>query len=122
MPCMSYDTNWANHSVYKDSRELKLLKEEADKLARIACQALYELEKVDPQSNVLSIPSELTVWWRDHKKADAARAAAELKEKNKKAALARKNAELKRKRQAALAKLTDEEQAVFGLKVHHGQA
>jgi hypothetical protein len=109
MPCLSYDTEWVNKSSRKHDIEIKVLKEEADKLARIACQALAELEKVAPDSGLLSFPSELTRWWDSHKKADAARKAAEQKEKTK-------NAELARKRKAALAKLTAEERSAFKLR------
>ena len=109
MPCMSYDTNWASERTSVSMRDLKNLKEEADKLARIACLALTELEKVDPESGVLTFPSELTRWWSAHKKADEARIEKEQKEKAK-------IAEQKRLRKAALAKLTPEERAAFGLK------
>lgn len=50
MPCMSYDTNWAKSST---DRDIKRLKAEADKLARIACAALQALE--DEQKRMLAI-------------------------------------------------------------------
>lgn len=105
MPCMSYDTSWASHTT---NHEVKALKAEADKLARIACRALAELEKMDSDADILHKDSELTRWWDAHKQADAARMAKEQKEKAKKA-------EQARLRKAALAKLTDEERAAFGL-------
>ena len=42
MPCQSYESNWAHSSSDSDVRRLK---KEADKLARIACKALTELIK-----------------------------------------------------------------------------
>ena len=109
MPCMSYESDWARDSSYSNSREIKALKAEADKLARIACQALTELEKMDSDADILHKNSELTRWWDAHKRADALRVAKEQKEKAKKA-------EQARLRKAALAKLTDKERAAFGLK------
>lgn len=109
MPCISYESNWANSPSYKRNHEVQILKAEADRLARIACQALAELEKVAPESGLLMFPSELTRWWDAHKQADAARIAKEQKEKDKKA-------EQARLRKAAMAKLTDEERAAFGLR------
>lgn len=109
MPCMSYDSGWANDRSYSNNREIKALKAEADKLARIACQALTALEQMDSDASILHTDSELTRWWDAHKKADAARLDKERKEKEKKAKQARL-------RKEALAKLTAEERELFGLK------
>lgn len=109
MPCISYESDWANHTSYKRNHEVQILKAEADRLARIACQAISEIEKMDSDADILHKDSELTRWWAAHKQADAARMAKEQKEKDKKA-------EQARLRKAAMAKLTDEERAAFGLR------
>ena len=41
MPCQSYDEDWNSGSGERKIRELK---KQADKLARLACKALTELE------------------------------------------------------------------------------
>ncbi len=102
MPCMSYDTNWARSS---DDRNVKLLKKEADKLARIACQALQALEDMGKEDFLLLKDDEIREWWKSHKEADRqARAEAEAKQKKKEA------------KERLLARLTDEEKALLGLK------
>lgn len=109
MPCLSYDTEWA-HSAPRstqNTREVALLKAECDRLARIACGAMTALEQLDPELKTFK-DRESRKWWSDHKKADAARIAKEEKEKAKKA-------EEERLRKEALAKLTPEEIAAFGL-------
>jgi len=106
---MSYDTNWV-HEPARASRntvEVIALKHECDRLARIACKAMTALEQLDPGLKTFK-DRESRKWYSDHKKADAARIAKEEK------ARAAKEAEDKI-RQAALAKLTKEEIAVFGL-------
>lgn len=102
MPCMSYDTNWARSS---NDRDIKRLKAEADKLARIACKALQALEDMEKEDFLLLKDNEVREWWKAHKEADrAARAAAEEKERRKEA------------KARAMAKLTDEEKVLLGLK------
>ena len=83
------------------------LKDQADKLARYACQALTELEKFDPELKSIK-DRGLKSWYKQHKKADEARIAKELKEKEK-------QEEQKRLYTEALAKLTPEEIEAFGL-------
>ena len=97
MPCRDYSDDYRvvdNTETYKAIR---------DKLARIACKAMTQLEKVDPD-NKLFKNAEARDWWEAHKKADAEAAEAR-----------RKAAEAKKKRQAALAKLTDEERKILNL-------
>ena len=67
MPCMSYDTNWAKSS---SDRDIKRLKAEADKLARIACKALAALEDMGKEDFLLLKDDEVRVWWKAHKEAD----------------------------------------------------
>lgn len=109
MPCLSYDTQWV-HEPARASRntvEVVALKNECDRLARIACRAITALEQLDPELKTFK-DTESRKWWAAHKKADAARIAKEEK-------LAAMKAEQERVRQAALAKLTPEEIKAFGL-------
>ena len=101
MPCQSYDTNWANDY---DDRKLRELKKETDKLARIACAALSELEKEGKADFLILKNDELREWWTAHKEADRKEQA--------------RLAEIERKRlikKEALARLSDEEKEVLGL-------
>ena len=102
MPCMSYDTNWAQRSTDSDVRRLK---KEADKLARIACKALDALEAMGKEDFLLLKDDEIREWWKAHKEADRqARAEAEAKQQKKEA------------KERLLARLTDEEKILLGLK------
>lgn len=97
MPCMSHD----DRPDYNE-REWK---NKTDKLARIACKALNALEAMGKEDFLLLQDDEVRTWWAAHKEADrAARKAAEVK---------RARAEAKKQ---ALAKLTDEEKVLLGLK------
>jgi hypothetical protein len=99
---MSYETEWARSS---NDREVKQLKVQADKLARIACKALQALEDMGKEDFILLKDDEVRTWWAEHKEADRkARKAAEAK---------RARAEAKKQ---ALAKLTDDEKILLGLK------
>ena len=102
MPCMSYDTNWASSSSDSD---IKRLKKEADKLARIACEALTELEKAGKADFLILKNDELREWWEAHKEADR-------KEKARVAEQERRE----RVKREALDRLTDEEKELLGLK------
>lgn len=109
MPCLSYDTQWV-HEPSRASRktvEVIALKAECDRLARIACNAITALEKLDPELKTFK-DRDSRKWWSDHKKADAARIAKEEKEKSKLEAE-------EKLRKHALAKLTPEEIKAFGL-------
>jgi len=100
MPCMSYDDS----PRYAASD----WKEKTDMLARIACKALTELEKLEP-SNELFSNKEAATWWEAHKKADAEAALAKrkaLEAREAKAAL----------KASALSKLTDAERKALGVK------
>ena len=102
MPCMSYDTNWARSS---NDRDIKVLKREADKLARIACKALQALEEMGKEDFLLLKDDEIRLWWAAHKEADRkAREAEEEKQRRKEA------------KERVLARLTDEEKVLLGLK------
>ena len=102
MPCMSYDTNWARSSTDSDIRRLK---KEADKLARIACRALQALEDMGKEDFLLLKDDEIRTWWAAHKEADrAAREAERAKQERKEA------------KERILARLTEEEKILLGLK------
>jgi hypothetical protein len=97
MPCRDYSDDYRvvdNTQTYKAMR---------DKLARIACKAMTQLEKVDPE-NKLFKNAEAKEWWAQHKIADA-KAAEER----------RKAADAKKAKAAALAKLTDADKKALGL-------
>lgn len=102
MPCMSYSSNWAKNS---NDRDIQALKQEADKLARIACKALQALEDMGKEDFILLKDDEVREWWQQHQEADRRARAAEEAKRLKKEARAR-----------AIAKLTDEEKALLGLK------
>jgi hypothetical protein len=101
MPCQSYDTNWAEDS---NDRDVRRLKKEADKLARIACRAMEELERNGIEDMLLLKDDETRDWWAKHKEADRkARAIIEERERRE------------RVKQEALAKLSQEEKEVLGI-------
>ena len=106
MPCLSYDTEWVNTNPRRSHTEIAL-KNECDRLARIACKAMATLEQLDPELNNFK-DREARKWWSDHKKADKARMDREAKEKAK-------LDEQEKLRQAAMAKLTPDEIKAFGL-------
>jgi hypothetical protein len=103
MPCMSYESDWARDSGYN---EVKRIKKEADKLARIACKALTELESQGRADFLLLKDEEVRSWWEKHQEDDQR---------------AREKAEARARReqlkQGALAKLSDEERKVLGIKL-----
>lgn len=97
MPCMSYDDR-PDYST----REWKT---KTDKLARIACKAMEELVKSGKADFLLIKDDEVREWWDQHQEADRkAREAREQKERDA------------RVRREALAKLTDEEKKILGIK------
>jgi hypothetical protein len=102
MPCQDYGSNnWAER---EDSLAYKRLKERADMLARIACNAMNELERQGTEDFILLKNEELRQWWEQHK-IDDAKAAAEKAEK----------ARLAKMKKDALAKLSVEERELLGL-------
>jgi len=102
MPCQSYESNWAHNS---SDRDVKRLKEEADKLARIACAAMTELEKMGKEDFLILKNEEVGHWWAAHKEADR-------KEQERIAEKERRE----RVKKEALDRLTDEEKELLGLK------
>ncbi len=103
MPCMSYDDDWRKQP--SDDRKIKELKAQADKLARIACKALGALEAMEKEDFLLLKDDEVREWWQTHQEADRrARAEAQAKQERKEA------------KERVLAKLTEEEKILLGLK------
>lgn len=98
---MSYDTNWAHGSSDSDVRRLK---KEADKLARIACAAMTELVKHGKADFLVLQNDELREWWEAHQEAD--------RKEREREARAQKRKEI---REQALARLTEEEKEALGL-------
>ena len=101
MPCQSYDNEWDRGS---DERKIRELKAQCDRLARIACKAMTELERNEVEDLLLLQDDEVRTWWKKHKEDDA-------REQARLAEIERK----KRVRAEALARLSAEEQEVLGL-------
>ena len=103
MPCRDYySDSWT--SSRSDASE-KRLKAQADKLARIACKALQALQDMGKEDFLLLQDDEVRVWWAKHKEADRkAREEARIKQERKEA------------KERVLARLTDEEKILLGLK------
>ena len=79
--------------------------EREDMLARIACAALTELERLGQEDFILLQNDEVREWWAEHKEFDRLRQEQE-----------RKIQEMQRKRKEALDKLTPEEKKILGIK------
>lgn len=104
MPCKSYEDDYRSGSP-TDSWQYRELKANNDKLARIACKAMTELESNSIGDFLLLKDDEVRTWWLAHKEAD------------RKAQEARvEKARLAKVRRDALKKLTDEERKVLGIK------
>jgi len=99
---MSYESNWASDS---NDRDIKRLKSEADKLARIACKAMTELVKSGHADFLVLKDDEVREWWDKHQEDD--RKAQEAKAERARKAKIKKD---------ALAKLSDEEKKILGIK------
>ncbi len=102
MPCRDYESD--RYESPTDSWQYKEMKDQANRLARIACKAMTALE-VDGHADLLLLADdEVREWWEKHKEAD------------RKAQLAREEkARKERIRREALARLSEEEKAALGL-------
>jgi hypothetical protein len=98
VPCRDYESD----NGYNQREEYK---ERCDKLARIACAAMEELVKQGKEDFLVLKNEEVRTWWEEHVKADR-------KEKARIAEIERKE----RVRAEALARLSDEEKELLGLK------
>ena len=85
---------------YRDDSE----RERADMLARIACAALTELERIGQEDFLLLQNDEVREWWAEHKEFDRVRKEHE-----------RIREEANRKRQEALDKLSPEDKKILGI-------
>ena len=103
MPCRDYTSDeWTSS---RDPISERRLKAQADKLARIACKAMEALIKDGRGDFLLLKDDEVRTWWQEHQRADAeAKAAAEEKLRRK------------RLKEEAMAKLSDDELIILGLK------
>ena len=98
MPCRDYESDgW-------DRSEERRLKQQADRLARIACKAMSELERNGIEDMLVLRDDEVREWWTAHKEADRKRQEAE-----------ERAAHRERVRQEALAKLSTEEKEILGI-------
>jgi hypothetical protein len=98
MPCRDYESD----NGYEMREHYK---EQCDKLARIACAAMEELERQGKEDFLILKNEEVGHWWAAHKEADR-------KEKARLSEIERKE----RVKAEALARLTDEEKELLGLK------
>lgn len=70
MPCTYYTPEETSRQNYEESQRLKT---ELDKVTRLLCELMHEVEhEYHP-----NITLELEEWWADHKEKDKARLAAE---------------------------------------------
>lgn len=100
MPCRHYESDdWGVSS------SAPKLKSELDKMARIACAAMEELVRQGKADFLVLKNEEVRDWWEKHTEADR-------KEKARVAEKERKE----RVKAEALARLTDEEKELLGLK------
>ncbi len=98
MPCRDYESD-EGYSMRED------YKEQCDRLARIACAAMEELERMGKEDFLILKNQEVGQWWAKHKEAD----------RKEKARIAEKERK-ERVKAEALARLTDEEKELLGLK------
>ena len=80
-------------------------KNKTDKLARIACKAMEELVKSGHADFLILKDDEVREWWEQHQEADRKAKEAELEKRR-----------LAKVRREALAKLSDEERKILGIK------
>ena len=102
MPCRDYEDD---SRYVRDDYEIRALKRQNDRLARIACRAMTALEQDGRADLLLLADEEVREWWEKHKIADA-KAQAEAEEKARRAVI----------RKEALAKLSAEERKILGIK------
>ena len=102
MPCRDYEDDRSYHDY--DS-EVRSLRKQNDRLARIACKAMTTLEELEKEDFLLLKDEEVREWWKKHKEADAKAAAARAEKERR-----------ERIKKEALAKLSAEERAILGIK------
>lgn len=120
MPCRDYDSDgWGNNgpSDPTNTWQYKDLKERADMLARIACKAMDELETNSIAEAILLRDDEVREWYVAHKEADRKEAERVAAKKEKARLLRVAKAQEAQLRKNALAKLTDDEKRLLGIKL-----
>jgi hypothetical protein len=100
MPCRDYedDRGW-------QSAEVDKFRVQNDRLARIACKVMQELERQGTQDFLLLKDEEVRTWWIAHKEADAKAAAARKAVRDR----AKEKARLKKIKEELLAQLTEDQ-------------
>lgn len=106
MPCRDYESD-----SWSSSAEVARYKEQADRLARIACKAMSELERNGIEDMLVLRDDEVREWWMKHKEADRKRREAE-----------ERAAYRERVKAEALSKLSDEEKEILGITKKKKQA
>jgi AAA+ ATPase superfamily predicted ATPase len=106
MPCRDYETSY-NSPSYTETR----LKEQCDRLARIACKAMTALEADGHADFLLLKDDEVREWWLQHKEADRKRMEEEARKKAERAEKKR----LKKIKTELLERLTEDEKKALGL-------
>ncbi len=106
MPCRDYETSY-NGPSYNETR----LKEQCDRLARIACKAMTALEKDGHADFLLLKDEEVREWWLKHKEADRIR----QEEEARKRAEAAEKKRLKKIKKDLIDRLTDDEKKALGI-------
>jgi hypothetical protein len=106
MPCRDYESSYSGSS-YTETR----LKEQCDRLARIACKAMTALEKDGHADFLLIKDEEVRDWWLQHKEADRKRMEEEARKKAERAEKKR----LKQIKEDLLGRLTEDEKKALGI-------
>lgn len=101
MPCRDYESDSWNNGSYE---EISRLKDQANRLARIACKAMTALEEDGRADLLLLKDDEVRKWWTAHQEAD----------RKEKARVAEKERR-ERVKAEALARLSQEEKELLGL-------
>lgn len=108
MPCRDYDTTYDSGSSYSEQQ----LKQQCDRLARIACKAMEALEKDGHADFLLLKDDEVREWWNKHKEADRLHREEEARKRREREEKKR----LKKVKEELLNRLTDDEKKALGLK------
>ncbi len=100
MPCRHYESDdWGV------ARSAPQVKDELDRMARIACAAMEELVRQGKEDFLVLKNPEVAEWWAAHVKADRAEKARIAEQERR-----------ERVKKEALDRLTDEEKELLGLK------
>ena len=109
MPCKDYEDHYYRVG---NSDETNKVREQNDRLARIACAAMTELEHNGIAEGILLRNDEVRTWWEAHKIADAKARA----EKAKKEAAELEKRRLAKIKQELLNSMTPDQKKALGIK------